>query len=95
MASQQGRRLFELPPGDEFVYARWNERGDRILAVTMSRRFLTLAASNGSVLAEDKLPPLERTEGDLMTAALSADGSIQAYSADRISSRLYIGEGIR
>jgi hypothetical protein len=95
MTKPEGRRLFELPAGDEFVYARWNGSGDRVLAVTTLRRFLTLDASRGTVLAEEELPPLERTDGDLVTAALSADGSVQAYSADRISSRLYIAEGIR
>jgi hypothetical protein len=97
ITGRPGRRLFELPPDDQFVYARWNKSGDRVFGLTMHRRFVTLDSSSGRVLAEERLPPLGKgEEADLLDAgAVSANGSVQAYSAGRISSRLYVAEGIR
>jgi hypothetical protein len=97
MTGGVGRKLFELPADDRFVYARWNARGDRVFGVTKHRRFLTLDSSSGRVVAEELLPPLgKEEEGELLaTAGLSANGNVQAYSVKRISSRLYVAEGIR
>lgn len=96
MTSEEGRTLLELPRDDVFRYARWNETGDRVYGVTRRRRFLTLDSSSGTLLAEERLPSLGKGEEDYLSAAgLSADGSVQAYSAQRSPSRLYVGQGIR
>jgi Tol biopolymer transport system component len=90
------RRIFELPPGDAFLYARWNAVGDRVFGVTTGRRMLTLDASNGRLVAEEGLPSLGKGEAAVLDGAgLSSDASVQAYSAKRISSRLYLAEGLR
>jgi hypothetical protein len=90
------RRLFDLPPGDAFLYARWNGVGDRVFAITSGRRMLTLDSSNGRLISEEHLPTLGKGEAAVLDGAgLSSDGSVQAYSANRISSRLYLAEDLR
>jgi len=96
MDKSPGRRLYELPTGGEFIYARWNDRGDRIFAVTRDRRLLTLDASTGALIREDTIP-FAGTPGQdrLIAAALDAKAAIQAYSIIRTSSDLYLASGIR
>ncbi len=90
-----GRRLYALPAGGTFAYARWSARGDRIFAVTHDRRFLTLDSSTGEVLREQEVPLREGIAGEsLMSAACGPDGATQAYSISYTSSRLYLGRGM-
>jgi eukaryotic-like serine/threonine-protein kinase len=90
-----GRSLYALPPGEVFLYSRWNAEGDRVYAVTDKRRFLTLDASTGAVIREARVPLREGIAGEsLMAAACSADGATQAYSISYTSSRLYLGRGM-
>jgi serine/threonine protein kinase/Tol biopolymer transport system component len=91
-----GRRLLERPTGGRFWYARWNDRGDRIFAVSQDREFFTLDASTGQVLSRETLP-LPQLEGyaELITAAFNADASIQAYSLNLYSSNLYLVSDLR
>ncbi len=89
-----GRRLAALADGG-FVYARWNERGDRIFAVTFDRKLLTLDSATGAVLREQPVPIREGIAGEsLVMAACSPDGTTQAYSISYTSSRLYLGRGM-
>jgi hypothetical protein len=90
-----GRRLYALPAGGSFAYARWSARGDRIYAVTKDRRLLTLDSSTGSVLQEQEIRLREGIAGEsLLAAACSPDGTVQAYSISYTSSRLYLGRGM-
>jgi eukaryotic-like serine/threonine-protein kinase len=92
---EAGRRLFALPAGETFLYARWNVLGDRIFAVTDKRRFLTLDSSTGAVLREQKVPLRQGIASEfLLGAACSPDGETQAYSISSTSSRLYLGRGM-
>ncbi len=91
-----GRKLYELPDGREFVYARWSGTGDRIFGVTRDRRLLTLDSSTGTLLGEEAIGLAGTTGQDrLLAAALDAEGKTQAYSSFRISSDLYLASGIR
>ncbi len=96
MDKSPGRQLYALPQGGEFIYARWNGRGDRIFAVTRDRRLLTLDSSTGALIREDTTP-VSGTPGQdrLLAAALDAAAEIQAYSTIRSSSDLYLASGIR
>jgi hypothetical protein len=90
-----GRKLFELSGGAWFLYARWNEPGTQILAVTSDRRFLTVDAVKGALLRADPIPLPEASGGEsLRAAACSRDGKIQAYSVSHYSSRLYLCRGL-
>jgi len=89
------RTLYSLPSDERFAYARWNTRGDRILAVTFGRRLLTLDSSSGELLREQQIPLREGIAGEsLLAAACSPDGTTQAYSISYSSSRLYLGRGM-
>jgi hypothetical protein len=92
MVKGTARRLFELPPGDTFLYARWDLSGSRVFAITVKRRLVAIDYSKGTLLSDEPLPflPGKGEHGDLMSGALSADATVQAYSARRTSSRLYI-----
>jgi eukaryotic-like serine/threonine-protein kinase len=91
-----GQKLIELPPGAAFLYARWSASGDRVMAVTTDRRLFTLDAAKGKVLSEETLPlPGSAGFGPVLSAAVSADGSVQAYTALRSSSGLYLMGGLR
>jgi hypothetical protein len=91
-----GRKLYELPEGRDFAYARWNATGDRIFAVTRDRRLLTLDASTGALLREEAIGVAETSgQGRLLTAALDASGETRAFSIIRASSDLYLASGIR
>ena len=90
-----GRRLHPLPEGAAFVYARWNQSGDQVFAVTSDRRLLTLDAVTGAVLREQVVPLREGIAGEsLLAAASGPDGAVQAYSISYTSSRLYLGRGL-
>jgi hypothetical protein len=93
-----GSKLYELPEGRDFIYARWNAAGDRIFAVTRDRRVLTLDSSSGALLREEAIG-LGGTsiggQGRLLTAALDASGETRAFSIIRASSDLYLASGIR
>ena len=89
------RPLYAAPQRAILVYARWSAGGDRIFAVTGDRRFLTLDAANGALLAERPVPVREGIAGEsLLGAACSPDGVTQAYSVDFKSSRLYLGRNV-
>jgi hypothetical protein len=91
----EGRKLYALEDS-QFVYARWNESGGRIFAVTSDRRLLTLDSSSGALLHQEPVPVREGAGYDsLLAAAMAADGSIQAYSISHFSSRLYLCRGLR
>ena len=93
-----GRKLYELPEGRDFVYARWNATGDRIFGITRDRRLLTLDSSAGTLLREEAIGLAGADasgQGRLLTAALDASGEIRAYSIIRASSDLYLASGIR
>jgi hypothetical protein len=96
MDARPGRKLFELPDGGEFIYARWSGRGDRVLAVTRDQRLLTLDSSTGSLIGEEKIP-VARTAGQdrLVAVALDPGSTIRAYSIYRLSSALHLASGIR
>jgi serine/threonine protein kinase len=91
-----GRKLYELPNGADFVYARWNGTGNRIFGVTRNRRLLTLDSSTGALLREEAIP-LAGTTGQerLIAAALDAKAETRAYSIMRSSADLYLASGIR
>jgi serine/threonine protein kinase len=96
MERHPGRKLYELPVGGEFIYARWSVPGDRVFAVTRDRRLLTLDSSTGALLGEETLPVVAATGQDrLVAAALDAEAKIQAYSVWRISSGLYLATAVR
>lgn len=90
-----GRKLFELSPGQAFVYARWNTVGDRIFGLTRDRRLLTLDAAAGTLVREET--GLAGTGGQdrLIAAALDSEARTRAYSTIRVSSDLYLASGIR
>lgn len=90
-----GRKLFELSPGQAFVYARWNTAGDRIFGLTRDRRLLTLDAAAGTLVREET--GLAGTGGQdrLIAAALDSEAQTRAYSTIRVSSDLYLASGIR
>jgi hypothetical protein len=95
MEGGASRKLYELPAGGAFVYARWNGSGTRILAFTEDRRFLTLDSESGSLVRAEVLPLSEGlTTGSLLTAAMNSDATIQAYSIGHYSSRLYLSRGL-
>jgi hypothetical protein len=56
MLKPDTRRLFDLPSDDTFLYARWNEKGGRVLAVTRRRRLVAIDSSKGTVLSDERLP---------------------------------------
>ncbi len=92
--SERLRTLRELPGGAKFRYARWNEAGDRIYAVTSERRILTLDAVSGAVVRDQEVP-LDDTgrPSSILTAAFSPDARVQAYSVSHLSSHLYLSRG--
>jgi Tol biopolymer transport system component len=90
-----GRRLYELPEGNRISYARWSSSGKEIFVVTHDLRFLTLDASTGRTLDTELVDLGEALGSDsFIAAALSPDGSVQAYSFDRFSSGLYLADGL-
>jgi serine/threonine protein kinase len=94
-AHDAGRKLLALPEGGRFVYARWNDRGDRIFTVTFDRRLLTVDSETGAVLQQQVIPLREEIAGEsLINAACSADGTVQAFSISYTSSRLFLGRGL-
>jgi Tol biopolymer transport system component len=96
MRQDPGRVLISLAAGQRIQYARWNGSGDRIFVVTSDRRFLTLDASNGTLLREETLPvSAEGGANGLYTAAFNADATIQLYSTARFASDLYLVSNIR
>jgi hypothetical protein len=91
-----GRTLYERSTGARFKYTRWNQGGDQLLAVTGDRLLLTLDVKTGAVRGEEPLPfPGAGPYDSLIGAALSADGSLQAYSVTRLFSDLYEASGLR
>jgi hypothetical protein len=92
----KGRLVYELPAGEQFRYARWNEPGDRILAVTYKGRLLELDSSKPVLLSEEQLRlPGSESNAALLTAALTERGTFQAYSVARFASSLYLVAGLR
>jgi serine/threonine protein kinase/Tol biopolymer transport system component len=95
MTGGSGRKLFELPPGDRFQYARWDREGKKIFAVASRLRALTLAAESGAVLADTTLPlPAGSGFGELFAAAFNPDATLQAYSVQRRSNSLQMCTGV-
>ena len=91
-----GRKLYELPNGRDFVYARWSGRGDRIFGVTRDRQLLTLDSSTGTVLREEAIAIAGTTGQErLIAAALDQEGEARAYSTIRTTADLYLATGIR
>jgi serine/threonine protein kinase len=97
MTNSFNRRLFELPPDDTFLYARWDAKAARVFGLTSHRRLLTIDALKGAVLADERLPflPEQGEQSGILAGAISPDGTVQAYSARRTSSRLYVGDQLR
>jgi hypothetical protein len=96
MEKGPGRKIFEIPDGGPFIYVRWNQTGDRVLAATRDRRLLTLESSSGRLVSDQRLALTESAGyGPALAAALSADNAVQAYSVMRSSSSLYIMGGLR
>jgi len=97
MLKADKRTLFELPRDDTFLYARWDVRGGRVFGVTLNRQLVTIDSSKGTLLSDERVPFLlgKGEDVDLIAGALSEDASVQAYSARRTSSRLYVGDQIR
>jgi serine/threonine protein kinase len=92
----KGRLVYELPAGEQLCYARWNEPGDRILAVTYKGRLLELDSSKPALLSEEQLRlPGSESNAALLTAALTERGTFQAYSVARFASSLYLVAGLR
>jgi hypothetical protein len=95
LAGGEGRPLYALAAGEQFRYARWNNQGDRILAVTDKGRFLELDASRPALISEEQLPlPGLEVNTTLFTAALTERGALQAYSVARFASSLYFVAGL-
>jgi hypothetical protein len=91
----QGRLVYELPAGEQLRYARWNDQGDRILAVTDKGRILVIGASGLALLSEDQLPlPGSEINSTVFTAALAERGALQAFSVARFASSLYLLAGL-
>jgi len=91
----QGRLVYALPAGEQLRYARWNDPGDRILAVTDKGRILELGASGSALLSEDQLPiPGSEANSTIFAAALSERGALQAFSVARFASSLYLLAGL-
>lgn len=91
----QGRLVYELPAGEQLRYARWNDQGDRILAVTDKGRILEIGASGSALLSEDQLPlPGSEINSTVFTAALAERGALQAFSVARFASSLYLLAGL-
>jgi dipeptidyl aminopeptidase/acylaminoacyl peptidase len=95
MTGGGGRKLYDLAGGGSFMYARWNESGKRIFAVTSDRRFLTLDRETGALLRDEAIVlPEGYGEESLLAVAFSPDARIRAYSVNRVSSRLYLSRGL-
>ncbi len=91
----EGRRLLGVGEATVFIYARFNERGDRILAVSRDRHVWTLDARTGVKLADDVLPNLDPSTGTgLLSVALNGDGTVRAFSEGRSSSGLHLAWGL-
>ena len=96
MPKGPGRKIYELPAGGRFKYARWDRSGRRIFAVTGDRGFMVFDAASGALLSEETLPlPGAGTYDRLIGAAFSADATLQAYSVAHGSSILYQATGIQ
>jgi len=92
----QGRLVYSLPTVERFRHARWNDQGDRILAVTDRGRLLELSASRPLLVSEEQLPlPESEMNSTLFTAALTGRGTLQAYSVGRFASSLYLVAGLQ
>ncbi len=88
------RRVYELPSGARFVYARWSSTGQRIYLVTTLRRIVTIDAGRGSVVGDDPVSLGESIRADsLLGAALSGDAALQAFSVSHLGSQLYLFKG--
>jgi hypothetical protein len=96
MEKGPGRKLFALASPGQFRYVRWNRSGDRIYAVTDSRRFITVDAATGVLLAEETLPLSGAGLYDsLIGGAFDADASVQTYSVALRRSKLFLVTGLR
>jgi eukaryotic-like serine/threonine-protein kinase len=91
-----GRKLFELPEGEEVIYIRWNGTGERIFVLTRAGQLLTVDAATGTLLHQEAMGGSGATLQDrLIAAALDAEGKTRAYSVNRLSSSLYLAAGLR
>ena len=91
-----GRSLYAGPAEGRFWYARWDRKGERIFAVTRDRELITLDASTGKLLSRETLPlPAFEGYADLITAAMTPDGSTQAYTVNLYASSLFLVSGLR
>lgn len=89
------RSVYQLPPGARFVYARWDSTGGRIHVVTTQRRILTVDPSRGAVVGDEPVLLGESIRPDsLLSAAMSADAALQAYSVSHLGSQLYLFKGL-
>jgi hypothetical protein len=87
-----GRELLPPASGRRFAHFRWDGTGRRVFAVTDDGRLMTVDALSGRVLAASRpaMPPRDPFLG----AAVSAEGTVQVFSAPRFSSRLYLASGL-
>jgi len=91
----QPRLIYELPAGEQLRYARWNEQGDRVLAVTDKGRILGLSAAGSGLISEEQVPiPGSETNSTVFRAALAERGTLQAFSVARFASSLYLLAGL-
>jgi serine/threonine protein kinase len=91
-----GRRLYSRSTGGRFWYVRWDRTGERIFAITRDRDLFTLDAASGKVLSQETLPlPAFEGYSDLINAALTPDGSTQAYTVNLYASSLFMVSGLR
>jgi Tol biopolymer transport system component len=95
MEKGAGRKLLELPGGDEIIALRFDRTGEKAFLATRALRLLTLDVETGVVRANQAID-LGGPAGpnSLRTAARNDDASLQVFSFDQITSGLYLADGL-
>jgi Tol biopolymer transport system component len=90
------RKLYEATTPARLRYVRFNDRGDRVLAVTGDRHSLTVDAETGALLRDEVLTgPEVGQDAVLYTAAISERGRVIAFSSPKLASALFLVSGLR
>jgi hypothetical protein len=90
------RELYRTATPARLRYVRFDDRGDRVFAVTGDRHWLTLDAATGALLRDVILTgPEVADDAILYTAAISASGRVVAFSTPKLSSSLFLVSGLR